>query len=291
MTLIDQLIAQGLVLTDGAWGTQLQERGLPVGACPDLWNLSHAEKVAEVAAAYVQAGSRIILTNTFGANRITLDRHGASSDVGAINREGAAISVAAAGNRALVFASIGPSGAMLAMGEVEEDDLRRAFSEQATALAAGGAHALLIETMSDLDEACLAVQAAAETGLPVVACMVYDSGAGKDRTMMGVTPEQAAEGLTAAGASVIGANCGNGIEGYIPVSRRLRAATSLPLWIKANAGLPEMVAGRAVYSTPPATFASHVPALVEAGAGFVGGCCGTTPAHIAAVAELLQPAA
>ncbi len=281
--LIAQLTAAGPVVTDGAWGTQLQRLALPTGACPDAWNLDHADQVEEVARAYVEAGSLVVLTNTFGANRFVLARHGLAEKAAAINRAGVQISLRAARDRALVFASMGPSGKMLMMGEVAEDDLRAAFSEQARAMAEAGADGIVVETMSDLAEAKIAVEAARETGLPVVACMVFDSGKDLDRTMMGTTPEQAAEGLAAAGADVIGSNCGKGIEGFVPICRRLRAATDRPLWIKANAGLPEMIGGQAVYATTPEQFASHVPALVEAGAAFVGGCCGTTPDYIRAV--------
>jgi 5-methyltetrahydrofolate--homocysteine methyltransferase len=177
---------------------------------------------------------------------------------------------------------------LLMMDEVREDELLAPFTEQAGALAAGGAEGLVIETMADLAEAQLAVAAARTTGLPVVACMTYDSGADLDRTMMGVTPEQAAEALTSAGADVIGANCGQGIAGYVAICRRLRAATPLPLWIKANAGTPQVVDGQVVYRTTPAEFARHGPALVEAGANFIGGCCGTGPVYIAALTAAVR---
>jgi methionine synthase I (cobalamin-dependent) len=182
-----------------------------------------------------------------------------------------------------VFASIGPSGKMLFAGEISPEDLQAAFAEQARTLADSGADGIVIETMAELAEAKLAVSAARETGLPVVACMVYDSGQQLDRTMMGVTPEQAAQELTQAGADVIGANCGQGIAGYVEICRRLRAATDRPLWIKANAGTPRVVDGEVIYEATPDEFASHGPALVEAGAQFIGGCCGTGPEFIQAL--------
>ena len=166
-------------------------------------------------------------------------------------------------------------------------ELRAAFAEQARALAEAGADALVVETMADLEEAKLAVSAARETGLPVVACMVFDSGKDKDRTMMGTTPEQAARALTEAGADVIGANCGQGIAGFTAICRRLRAATDRPLWMKPNAGLPTMVAGRARYTATPDEFAAYVPGLIKAGASFIGGCCGTRPDFIAAIRRAL----
>jgi len=280
---IDELIASTPVLTDGAWGTELQASGLAPADLPDLWNLAHPDRVETVARAYVDAGSRIILTNTFRANRVALAAHGAANSVEAINRAGVAISRRAAGTRAQVFASIGPSGRMLFAGDIDAAQLRDAFTEQAQALAAAGADALVVETMSDLDEARIAVAAAVTTGLPVVACMVFDSGRHRDRTMTGVTPSDAAVELVRAGACVIGANCGLGIEAYVPVCAALAVATDRPVWIKPNAGLPTLADGRAVYAMTAEQFASHVPALIAAGARFIGGCCGTTPAFVAAL--------
>ncbi|MBU4273067.1 MAG: homocysteine S-methyltransferase family protein [Planctomycetes bacterium] len=313
---IAQLISAGPVATDGAWGTQLQRLGLPVGACPDAWNITQPEKVEQVARAYVEAGSRVILTNTFGANRFVLARYGLDEQAAEINRAGVEISLRAAkkrglapscagktaaindparclspffqGREAAVFASIGPSGVMLMMGQVSEADLKAAFAEQVRAIAEAGADGIVIETMSDPSEAALAVAAARETGLPVAACMTFDSGANRDRTMTGATPEQAAEALSAAGADAIGSNCGHGIADMVDVCRRLRAATDRPIWIKANAGLPEIIEGETVYRQTPAEFASYAPRLVEAGASFIGGCCGTTPEFIRAVAEGLR---
>jgi len=289
MSLIQRLLAEGPVLTDGAWGTQLQSRGLPAGEFPDLWNLTQPEKVADVARAYVDAGSRVILTNTFGANRLRLQETGLTDRVGAINEAGARLSQDAAGKHACVFASLGPTGKTLLAGDVSPEEISEAFREQATALARGGADALVVETMSDLEEAKLAVAAAKQTGLPVVACMVFDSGKDKDRTMMGTTPEIAAAGLLAAGADVIGANCGQGIAGFVKICARLKSAsTGHPVWIKANAGLPELRDGKLFYPTKATEFASLVPALLEAGASFIGGCCGTSPEFIRAIRQTLD---
>lgn len=285
---IEQLVAAGPVVTDGAWGTELQARGLPIGEFPDAWNLSNPGRVAEVARAYVDAGSQVILTNTFGANRIRLAEHSLADQLIEINQRGVEISRAAAAGRAAVFASVGPSGKLLLSGEVDLAGLRAAFVEQAQVLAASGADALLIETMSDLDEACVAVAAAQETGLPVVASVVFDSGKEKDRTMMGRTPEEAAKCLAEAGADVVGANCGQGIAGFVSLCRRLRAATDRPLWIKPNAGLPVVVDGKAVYHTTAEEFARHVPELIRHGATFIGGCCGTTPVFVSAIRNCIQ---
>jgi 5-methyltetrahydrofolate--homocysteine methyltransferase len=284
-SLIADLLQSGPVTTDGAWGTQLQALGLPTGACPDEWNLSHPELVELVPRSYVEAGSRIVLTNTFRANRVALSGYGLADQVVEINHAGGAISRRAAGARAHVFGSIGPSGRLLFAGQVTKEELQAAFAEQAQALAASGVNALVIETMGDLDEAKLALLAALSTGLPAVACMVFDSGREKDRTMAGLTPEQVAQELTAAGALVVGANCGQGIASYVTICQRLHAATDLPIWIKPNAGMPHIVGDQVAYETDAEQFAEYGPALVAAGASFLGGCCGTGPDHIRALTE------
>jgi methionine synthase I (cobalamin-dependent) len=285
--LIQELLARGPVVTDGAWGTELQARGLESGDFPDAWNLTHPDRVAEVARAYVEAGSQVILTNTFGANRLRLGESAWASRLVEINRAGVRVSRQAAAGNAKVFASIGPTGKMLMTGEASEDALRTAYEEQAAALAQAGADALVVETMADLAEATIAVRAARKTGLPVVACMVFDSGKDKDRTMMGTTPEQAAAALAEAGADVIGANCGQGIAGFHAICQHLKAATDRPIWIKANAGLPEMADGKPHYTTTAEEFAAHVPELVQQGASFIGGCCGTNPSFIRAVCTVV----
>ncbi|MBN1363465.1 MAG: homocysteine S-methyltransferase family protein, partial [Syntrophaceae bacterium] len=280
--LINKLVQEAPVVTDGAWGTQLQNRGLKPGECPDAWNLQYPDHVLQVARAYIEAGSRIILTNTFRANRLALQGYGLAAKAMEINLRGAEISREAASGKAWIFGSIGPSGKILMTGDTTEDELREVFQEQAEGLLQGGADAIVTETMSDLTEAVIALEAARHTGLPVVASMVYDSGKEKDRTMMGITPEQAAEAFAEAGADVIGANCGQGIAGFLPICQRFHQSTELPIWIKANAGMPVLEDGRAVYQTDPDAFAQHVPSLVEAGATFVGGCCGTGPEYIRA---------
>lgn len=281
--LVQDLLAQGPVITDGAWGTQLLLQGLSSGDCPDQWNLIHPDRVEAVARSYVAVGSQVILTNTFGANRLRLAGFGLADRVAEINRAGVEISRRAAAGRAKVFASLGPSGKLLLMGDTTEAELKTAFDEQARALAAAGADAIVVETMTDLVEAKIALAAARATGLPVVVSVVFDSGKDKDRTLMGATPEQVVTELAAAGADVLGANCGQGIAGYIRVCARMRSMTDRPLWIKANAGLPKMVDGRAVYETTAEEFAQQAPALVAAGANFVGGCCGTSPVFIQAL--------
>jgi len=289
--LILKLSEKAPIVTDGAWGTQLQARGLEPGDLPDCWNLSHAEDVMAVARAYVDAGSQIILTNTFRGNRISLAECCCAEQLADINKMGVALSREAADGRALVFASIGPSGKLLTAGDVTADVLRAAFQEQAEALAAGEPDAIVVETMQDPEEAKIAIAAAKATGLPVIGSMVFDSGKDKDRTMMGTTPEQATAAMLEAGADVIGANCGQGIAGFVGLCARLKAAAEgRPVWIKANAGLPEVVDGKAVYATTAAEFAAQVPDVIAAGASFIGGCCGTSPEFIRAINQQIRGA-
>ena len=279
-----------VTVADGAWGPALDKLGCPPGYCREEWNVTRPELVEKVAAAYVAAGSRIILTNTFGANRFVLAPHGHEDQVAEYNRAGAQISKHAAGDRAKVFGSIGPSSKMIITGEVKEDELFEAFTVQAQALAEGGADALVVETMYDLTEAAAAVRAAKATGLLVVASMTYDSGKDSTCTMMGVTPEQAVESLGEAGADIFGCNCGDGIENYIKVAAMLRAATDGPVWVKANAGMPELQGGKVVYRMTPEEYAEKVREIIDAGANIVGGCCGTSPEFIAAICDVVDRA-
>jgi methionine synthase I (cobalamin-dependent) len=271
-------LAGGLLIADGAWGTELQARGLAPGEAPDTWNLAHPERVEEVARAYVEAGSQVILTNTFRANAIAME-----GDLEAINRAGVGISRRAAAGKALVFASIGPTGKMLMAGEIGAEQVSAAFRAQAAALEAAGADALLVETMSDIEEARLGVAAAKTTGLPAIVSFAFASGRNKDRTMTGATPEAVAQAMVEAGADAVGANCGVGVEYAAAICRRLRAACDLPIWIKPNAGLPSMEGTVIRYATSAEFFASHYAALREAGVSFLGGCCGSTPDFIRAL--------
>ncbi len=289
------LLSTRPVVLDGAWGTQMQSLGLQPGEHPDLWNLSHPDRVREVASRYVQSGSRVILTNTFRSNRLALSAQAAAGEMAEIvvklNTAGVKISQEAAAGKAMVFASVGPSGKMLMSGDVTEEELAAAFGEQTRALADAGADGIVLETMSDLFEAQIALKAAKATGLPVVVSMVYDSGPQRDRTMMGATPERAAAVLEGAGADVVGANCGLGMDAHLPICTRLRKATTLPVWIKPNAGLPEIVDGKVHYRTAETEFAAMAPQLRAAGADFIGGCCGTTPAFIREVVARLAECA
>ncbi len=285
MSGIDKWLEGGPLLTDGAWGTELQKRGLAAGVVPDAWNLAQPERVEEVGAAYREAGSRVILTNTFRSNPIALAGSGLERETDALNRAGVAISRRAAAGEALVFASIGPTGKLLLTGDVTAEEVRAAFARQAVALAEAGADALLIETMSDIEEARLALAAARETGLPVIVSFAFDSGRKHDRTMTGATPEQAARAAQEGGADAVGANCGAGPGAFAEICRRLRAACGLPVWLKPNAGLPSVVDGEVHYSATPEDFAASAAELLGEGASFVGGCCGTSPEFIRALAK------
>ena len=272
-------LAKGLVITDGAWGTELQKLGLPLGTIPDWWNIDYPERVATVARSYAEAGSKVILTNTFRANAIAMPGV-AAAKLAEINRAGVAISRKSAGT-ALVFASIGPTGKMLASGEVSPEQVSAAFTAQAESLAE--ADALVIETMSDIEEARLAVRAAKGTGLPVIASFAFDTGKNRDRTMTGARPEGVAAAMVEAGADGVGANCGVGVESAVDICRRLRAACALPIWIKPNAGLPTLSGAEVRYTTSAEFFASHLAALRDAGADFIGACCGSNPDFVRAL--------
>jgi len=277
-----------VLVADGAWGTELFKRGLMQGCPPDEWNLTHPEIIREVTKEYLDAGADIILTNTFGANRFRLEPHGLAGRVNEINAAGVALARGVVGDRALVAGDVGPSAKFLSLGEVSSEELYDAFAEQARALAGAGADWIVVESMTDVEEMALAVKASVETGrLPVVASMTYNRTPKGYRTMMGNTPETCVARAEQAGASVIGANCGTGIEDYVPLAPLLRRVTSLPLWVKANAGIPQIVAGKVAYPLTAEQYASYVPALVSAGVDVIGGCCGTDPWFIREVAGKL----
>jgi 5-methyltetrahydrofolate--homocysteine methyltransferase len=276
-------------VTDGAWGTEMQKHSLPAGSPPELWNVDNPDAVLAVARSYVEAGSEVILTNTFGANRFVLSAHGAGERASELAETGAAISRDAARESAKVFGSIGPSGKIVMMGDVPEEDLAAAFAEVARALERGGVDAIVLETFNELDELRIALQAVVEaTSVPVLASMTFASGPEGTSTMMGNAPADLASVAELGGASGIGANCGTGPENYVRVAGLLRAATDLPVWIKANAGLPERVDGATRFPMGAEEYATYVPKLAEAGANFIGGCCGTSPEFIRAISAAVR---
>ncbi|MFW6438340.1 MAG: homocysteine S-methyltransferase family protein, partial [Armatimonadota bacterium] len=288
MPSIEQLFDEKRVLiADGAWGTEFARHGLEPGEAPEGWVIHQPDAVRGVAQSYVDAGAEIILTNTFGGSRFKLAKCDLEDSVEEINRRAVELSQEAAGDAALVFASIGPTGEfMQPLGLVSEDEMIAVFAEQAEAMVAGGTDGILVETMTDLGEAKAALTAAKNAfDGPVVVSMTFDRGPKGYATMMGVTPERAAEELQAAGADIVGSNCGHGIENMIEVIGLMREATDLPLWAKPNAGMPQLVDGQTVFTQTPDETAAHFEALVEAGAHIIGGCCGTTPEHIRAMVE------
>lgn len=281
---ITQKLATGQTLiSDGAWGTLLQEKGLQAGECPESWNLIHPEKVTEVAATYIAAGSDMVETNSFGGSSFKLSHYGLENKTYEINRIAAELSRKAAGPDHIVLGSVGPTGIILMMGEVSESELYNAFKEQVTALAEGGADAICIETMTDLQEALLAVKAAKDhTELEVICTMTFDKTVdGNFKTMMGIDVESMTRALIEAGTDIIGTNCGNGMENMIPIVSKIRAVSpDIPILVHANAGLPHLHDGKNVFDETPDITASFVPRLIDAGANIIGGCCGTTPEHI-----------
>jgi len=277
-----------VLLADGAWGTEFFKRGLMQGSPPDEWNLTHPEIVRDITRDYLDAGVDVILTNTFGANRWRLEPHGLSAHVKEINCAAVAIARETASDRALVAGDIGPSARFLALGEVTPEELYDVFIEQARTLGEEGVEWIVVESMTDVEEMAIAVRAAVDaTHLPVVASMTYNKTPKGYRTMMGNPPEICVKKAVEAGAALIGANCGSGIEDYVPLAPILRALTALPLWVKANAGIPHIINGKVAYPLTPQEYASFAPALIEAGVNVIGGCCGTDPLFIRELATKL----
>jgi 5-methyltetrahydrofolate--homocysteine methyltransferase len=291
MNFINVLKEKKILLADGAWGTELAKKGYDTaGKCPELLNVEHPDIIRNIAASYVDAGSDIILTNTFGGSHYKIAKYGLDDRLDELNAAGVRLSKEAAGGRALVFGSIGPTGEFLApLGLATSEDMTASFARQIITFAREGADAVLIETMTDLGEITCALRAAKENSdLPVVCSMTFDKGVKGFATMMGVKPNDAVHALEDAGADAVGSNCGWGIETIIEVARIMRSETELPLWFKPNAGMPELVDGKTIYSETPEKTTSHIAELIEAGAGIIGGCCGTTPEHIRRIREVID---
>jgi 5-methyltetrahydrofolate--homocysteine methyltransferase len=287
------LLAQpGPILADGAMGTMLFEAGLQFGDPPEAWNVLHPEIVRGIQRAYLEAGSQILLTNTFGGSRFRLGMHNLQGRVAELNRTAAILAraeVDAAGGRAIVAGDIGPSGEIFApLGTLEYEDGVAGFAEQAGALIAGGVDVVWIETMSALEEVQAAVEGVRRVSadIPIITTMTFDT---HGRTMMGITPEQAVKALQGFGAAAVGGNCGNGPEELLVVIQKMHAADpNAVLVAKSNAGVPELVQRRTVYRASPELMGGYARQVHEAGARIVGGCCGNTPAHITAMASTLQ---
>ena len=284
-------IAEGRTLvSDGAWGTFLHLKGLKADECPESWNLERPGAVLEIAQSYVDAGADLILTNSFGGSPLKLEGYGLSAQTYELNKAAAEISKKAAGERVLVLGSMGPTGKMVMMSEVTPQEVYKGFMEQARGLAAGGVDGIVVETMTDPEEARIAIEAIKKVTALDVACTFTFSitQAGDYRTMMGTGIGEYLDMALAAGVDIIGANCGNGTAGMIEIVKEIRALdANIPVLVHANAGLPQYQDGKTVFPETPGEMAPQMKELVAAGANIVGGCCGTTPEHIRQiVAEL-----
>jgi methionine synthase I (cobalamin-dependent) len=284
-----QTLARRPLLGDGAMGTQLQQLGLAPGAGGELWNTDHPDRVRQVHQGYLDAGADLLTTNTFGGTSFVLAGHGAGARVRELNLAGAQLARGVAGDRAWVLGDVGPFGGMFEpLGDASPDAVVAAFRQQAAALLEGGADVILVETMSDPAEAGLAVRAARAVGAElVIATYSFQQSTAGFRTMMGTTVAAALAAVLAAGADVVGANCGTelSLDDYVRLTAELAAAAAgRPVIVQPNAGSPRLVDGKIRYDTSAAQFAAAAPRLLARGARLVGGCCGSTPAHIAAMA-------
>ena len=275
-----------ILLSDGGWGTYLYAKGLQMGDCPELWNDTHRNDVLEIAKTYIDAGADMIETNSFGGSKIKLAQSNLEDRTYELNKLAAEISREAAGADKYVLGSVGPTGKFLMMGEVTEEELYDSFKIQVEGLRDGGVDAICIETFYDIQEAIIAINAVKENSdLEVITTFTFDKAVdGSYNTMMGVKPSAMAETLATAGVDIFGTNCGNGFEGMIDIVKEISKTNSeLPILVHANAGLPIEENGKIVYPDSPVRMAELTPALVEAGANIIGGCCGTSPEHIKAI--------
>lgn len=280
-----------VIVADGAWGTMFLERGLPPGCAPESWTLERPDEIARLAREYLDAGASIITTNTFGGSPARLRPHGLADRLEAINRTAVELVRDVVDDHAYVSASVGPSGLLLKpLGDADPVEIGEGFEQQIQVLASAGADVICIETMTDLVEARLAAAAArrAAPSVPIIATMTFDVTPRGPFTVMGVSIEQAAQGLEEAGADIVGANCGEGVEAMVEVVRSFRSHTGLPIAVRSNAGLPRRTGGRLEYPDSPARFAAACAGLLAHNVAIVGGCCGTTPAHIQALARVVH---
>jgi 5-methyltetrahydrofolate--homocysteine methyltransferase len=286
-----RLSAGEILVADGAMGSLLMERGLEAGECPEAVNLSRPELLREIAGLYLAAGADLIQTNTFGASPLKLAQYGLADRTEDINRSAVEAVRGAVGDRALVCGSVGPCGKILKpYGDTEAGEVREGFGRQVQALVNAGVDIVCIETMTDLAEAKLAIEAARSVAakVPVLATMTFDATPRGFFTVMGVNVADAVEGPTNAGADVVGSNCGNGSEKMVAIAQEFRRHTGGPLIIQPNAGLPEIVGEKVVYNESPEFMAERAQDMIAAGVSIIGGCCGTTPQHTAALRDLVD---
>lgn len=289
MDFLTRLTNGPVLVADGAMGTMLQAAGLPPGTPGEVWVMEQPEAVARVHQAYIEAGAELILSCSFGGTRARLGHVGLAERVAEVNRRAVEVARQAAAGRAFVAGDIGPLGELLApLGKRTYEEAVELFAEQAAALAEAGVDVLYIETMSSLEEVRAAVEGArrAAPDLPLTVTLSFDT---KGRTHMGVRPEQAARTLSELGVTALGANCGATLEMTEEAARKMQeTAPHLPLIVKPNAGIPKMEGGRIVYDATPEMMAGYARRFVEMGARIVGGCCGSTPAHIEAIARAVR---
>lgn len=284
--LLEHLAAGERLVGDGAMGTMLFERGLAPGEPPESVTLSQPAVLEEIARLYVEAGADIVETNTFGGSPLKLALHGLETRAESLNRDAVRRARVGAAGRAHVVGSCGPCGRLLEpYGDTSTETAYASFHQQMAYLIEAGVDAICVETMTDLAEATLAIQAARDISstIPILATMTFDATPRGYFTIMGVTVAAAAAGLEQAGATVVGSNCGTGIEDMVAIAREFRNHTHLPIIVQPNAGLPKMVDGRTVYDETPDFMADRATELLAIGISIIGGCCGTTPHHIAAL--------
>jgi 5-methyltetrahydrofolate--homocysteine methyltransferase len=287
---LERLHSGEVLVSDGATGTNHQLRGLGLGIPPEEWVFDEPGKVSDLHRAFVDAGSDIILTDTFGGTRLRMRDSKYADRAPELNRRAAELARIAASERdgVLVAGSMGPTGMLCEpLGELTHAGAVANYAEQATALAEGGVNFLMLETFFALEEAMAAIEGVRQASdLPLVVSFSYDQGT---RTMMGLRPAQVVEALAPLGLAAIGANCGKTLDAMAQIVEEMAAMKSgLPLWIKPNAGLPRMVGDVAEYDVEPERMAAYAARYVEAGAQIVGGCCGSTPAHVAAIARAVR---
>jgi methionine synthase I (cobalamin-dependent) len=293
---LKERIRQEILILDGAMGTQLIERGVPVGKCNDYLNITAPQIIRQIHQAYIEAGSEAILTNTFGANKITLSRHGFGEMAERINAAGAKIAHETAGKDKYVLGDIGPTGDFLEpLGNLKRPQLQNAFAEQAKALADTGVDGFIIETMSAIDEMKTAIEAVKSvSSLPILASFAYDAARDDFKTMMGVGIEAVVKQIASLGVAAVGFNCGTtSMTGYETITKRYKksladAKYNVLIVAEPNAGLPELIDGQTKYKLTADEFAQAARRIYEAGAVIIGGCCGTGPAHIAALVKELR---
>lgn len=283
-------LREGILLADGAMGTMLHSQGLGTGECQEEWNISHREEVKSIHKRYLEAGCHLILTNTFGGNRFCLKKFGQEDKVKEFNKAGVGIAREVVKDKqgTFILGDVGPTGEFIEpLGTVTLEIISKVFREQILALAEEGVDAFIIETMSDLREARTAVRVARETGLPVLVSLSFNPGRKGFRTMMGVDIPTAIKELTESGADVLGANCGEVSPGeMVEIIKEMRSLTDKPLLAQPNAGKPTLVEGETVYQQSPEEMSAEIKKLLKAGANIIGGCCGTTPEHLARIAQV-----